>query len=102
MVTQVLVYWAIGIAVILEMIAIYHVIRREISDGGHFFIGLGQLAALMFVFVRYAALWYDKNASPEITADGFIAMTMVFGGVSLIIALYVVKRTLYSLLQRYF
>lgn len=32
MLIQTLIYWAIGLAVILESVSIYHVVQREITD----------------------------------------------------------------------
>lgn len=102
MLVQTFIYWAIGLAVVLEVISVYHVVRREIDEAGHFFIGLGQVASLMFVFMCYASAWYAKMAPVDISADSFFALMLLFGLVSIITVLYVVKRTLYSLLQRYF
>lgn len=102
MLIQTLIYWAIGLAVVLEVIAIFHVVRGEITDEGHFFIGIGQVASLMFVFMCYASAWYAKVEPLDISAESFSALMLPFGLVSIITVLYIVKRTLYSLLQRFF
>lgn len=102
MLIQYLLYWAIGLAVVLELVSIYGVINQEIDESGHFFIGAGQVMSLMFIFMYYAVKWYNVNTPTELSPDLFIVVTFFLGLASVITVLYIVKRTLYSLLQRYF
>lgn len=102
MLIQYLLYWAIGLTIVLELVSIYHVVRGEFDEAGQFFIGLGQVMALMFIFMYYAIEWYKTNSPTEFSPDLYIATTLFLGITSLIVILYIIKRALYGLLQRFF
>ena len=101
MITQLLLYWAIALVVILELINIYYVIKGSIDDTAYFFIAVGQVVSIFFLAFYYAVQWYRSLQAPDAQGDIFLIVVGIFMLISILILLFLFKRGLYSLIDKY-